>query len=56
MNEESKTLAEYTRSLGRAELPGTKFVYKSMDSGVLGMLVKRVRGESLADNLSERIW
>lgn len=56
MEEESETLASYAKSLGRAEGPGTKFVYRSIDTGVLGMLVKRVTGESLADMLSQRIW
>jgi CubicO group peptidase (beta-lactamase class C family) len=56
MDEESETLADYARSLGRAEAPGTKFVYRSIDTAVLGMLVKRITGESLADTLSQRIW
>jgi CubicO group peptidase (beta-lactamase class C family) len=56
MDEESETLVDYAKSLGRAEAPGTKFVYRSIDTGVLGMLVKRVTGESLADTLSKRIW
>jgi CubicO group peptidase (beta-lactamase class C family) len=56
MDEESETLAGYAKSLGRAEPPGTKFVYRSIDTVVLGMLVKRVTGESLADMLSQRIW
>ena len=46
MDEESETLADYAKSLGRAEVPGTKFVYRSIDTAVLGMLVKRVTGES----------
>ena len=56
MDEESETLADYAKSLGRAETPGTKFVYRSIDTAVLGMLVKRVAGESLANVLSQRIW
>jgi CubicO group peptidase (beta-lactamase class C family) len=56
MEEESETFADYAMSVGRAEQPGTKFVYRSVDSGVLGMLVRRVTGESLADMLSRRIW
>jgi CubicO group peptidase (beta-lactamase class C family) len=56
MDEESETFADYAKSLGRAEAPGTKFVYRSVDTAVLGMLVKRVAGESLADMLSQRIW
>jgi CubicO group peptidase (beta-lactamase class C family) len=56
MDEESETLADYAKSLGRAEAPGTKVVYRSIDTAVLGMLVKRVAGESLANVLSQRIW
>lgn len=56
MDEESETLADYAKSLSRAEAPGTKFVYRSIDTGVLGMLIKRVTGERLADILSDRIW
>src|SRR6266851_1606281 len=56
MDEESETLVDFAKSLGRAEAPGTKFVYRSIDTGVLGTLVRRVEGESLADTLSERIW
>ncbi|MHB8383770.1 MAG: serine hydrolase domain-containing protein [Candidatus Binataceae bacterium] len=56
MTEQSLTLGEYAKTLGRAEKPGTKFVYRSIDTGVLGMLVKRVTGMPLATMLSERIW
>src|SRR5215831_701610 len=56
MNEESETLLEYAKSLRHADAPGSKFVYRSIDSAVLGMLVRRVTGVNLADNLSRRIW
>jgi CubicO group peptidase (beta-lactamase class C family) len=56
MVEESETIADYARSLDRAEKPGTKFVYRSIDTGVLGMLVNRVTGQTLAHMLSNRIW
>ena len=56
MDEESETLTDYAKSVGRAEAPGTKFVYRSIDAAVLGMLVKRVTGNSLADTLSQGIW
>lgn len=36
MEEESETFADYAMSLGHAEQPGTKFVYRSVDAGVLG--------------------
>ena len=56
MDEGSETLADFAKSLGRAETPGTKFVYRSIDTGVLGMLIKRATDQSLANFLSERIW
>ncbi len=56
MIEKSETLAEYASTLGRAENPGTKFVYRSIDTAVLGMLVRRVTGKTLAQMLSDRIW
>ena len=56
MDEESETLTDYANSLGRAEAPGKKFAYRSIDAAVLGMLVKRVTGKSLAEMLSQRIW
>jgi CubicO group peptidase (beta-lactamase class C family) len=56
MVDESETIADYARSLDRAEKPGTKFVYRSIDTGVLGMLVKRATGQTLARMLSDRIW
>jgi CubicO group peptidase (beta-lactamase class C family) len=56
MVDESETIADYARSLDRAEKPGSKFVYRSIDTGVLGMLVKRATGNTLAHMLSDRIW
>ncbi|HVA76797.1 MAG TPA: serine hydrolase [Candidatus Binataceae bacterium] len=56
MTEQSQTFAEYASSLGRSEKPGSKFVYRSVDTAVLAMLVKRVTGKPLAQMLSERIW
>ncbi|HUY29189.1 MAG TPA: serine hydrolase [Candidatus Binataceae bacterium] len=56
MVQQSQTIADYAKTLGRAEPPGTKFVYRSIDTGVLGMLVRRVTGKPLAETLSERIW
>ena len=56
MVQESQSIGDYAKTLGRAEAPGTKFVYRSVDTAVLGMLVHRVTGERLADMLSRRIW
>jgi CubicO group peptidase (beta-lactamase class C family) len=56
MVDETERLNDFVRSLKRAERPGTKFVYRSADTQVLGWLVMRVTGKSLADYLSEKIW
>jgi CubicO group peptidase (beta-lactamase class C family) len=56
MVEESERLDHYAASLTRLEPPGSRFEYRSVDTQVLGELVKKVTGETLADNLSKRIW
>jgi CubicO group peptidase (beta-lactamase class C family) len=56
MVQQSETLAEYAKTLRRAQKPGAKFVYRSVDTGVLGILVKRATGMPMATMLSERIW
>jgi CubicO group peptidase (beta-lactamase class C family) len=57
MTEQSETLDQYAKTLRRGtEKPGTKFVYRSVDTAVLGILVKRVTGMPMATMLSERIW
>lgn len=50
------TLNDFLKTIPKEEPPGTKFVYRSADTQVLGWLVKRVTGETLADNLTRRIW
>jgi CubicO group peptidase (beta-lactamase class C family) len=35
---------------------GTHFSYKTINTDVLGWIIRRVTGMSLADNLSQRIW
>ncbi|MGC1678878.1 MAG: serine hydrolase [Candidatus Binataceae bacterium] len=56
MTKQSETLDEYAKTLRRTEKPGAKFVYRSIDTGVLGLLVKRVTGMPMATMLSDRIW
>jgi CubicO group peptidase (beta-lactamase class C family) len=57
MVEESRSLRDYAFSLRqRSEHPGNTFVYRSIDSAVLGMLINRVTGKHLADLLSQEIW
>lgn len=56
MVDESERLNDVAKSLKRIQPPGTKFVYRSVDTQVLGAMVKRVTGESLADYLSRKVW
>jgi CubicO group peptidase (beta-lactamase class C family) len=56
MVEESERLNHYAASLTRLEPPGSRFVYRSVDTQILGWLVMRTTGERLADYLSEKIW
>jgi len=56
MEENSQSLDDYARSLTRAEKPGTRFYYRSVDTQVLGWLVNRVTGEHPADYLSRKLW
>jgi len=57
MVDESERLDDFIRSIKRgAQPPGTKFVYRSSDTQVLGWLVRRVTGQSLGDYLSQKIW
>lgn len=44
------------RSLPRAVPPGSRFVYNSGESYLLGCIVSAATGKTLADYLSERIW
>jgi CubicO group peptidase (beta-lactamase class C family) len=40
----------------RHSAPGTKFAYASIETEVLGLVVRQAVGVSLAEYLSERIW
>jgi len=48
-------LPELTRTACE-DAPGGRWVYRSIDTAVLGMLVNRVTGQPLATMLSEKIW
>ena len=57
MDAESEQIADYVMSLKqRSEPPGSKWAYRSVDTAVLGMLLRRVTGQPLATVLSEKIW
>ena len=44
------------RGLKRAVPPGTRFVYSSGESYLLGALIAAATGQTLSDYLSKRIW
>jgi CubicO group peptidase (beta-lactamase class C family) len=46
----------YMRKLTREAPPGTKWVYKTGETNLIGVLVTSATHKSLADYLSEKIW
>ena len=46
----------FARTLRRETTPGTKWVYKTIETNLLGTLVIAATGKSLATYLSEKIW
>jgi CubicO group peptidase (beta-lactamase class C family) len=46
----------YVRKLPREAAPGTKWVYKTSETNLVGVLVAEAMGKHLADYLSEKIW
>jgi CubicO group peptidase (beta-lactamase class C family) len=46
----------YMRKLKREAPPGSKWVYKTGETNLAGVLVSRATGKSLAQYLSEKIW
>ena len=46
----------YVRKLPREAPPGTKWVYKTAETNLVGVLVAEATRKSLADYLSEKIW
>lgn len=46
----------YVRKLPREAPPGTKWVYKTSETNLVGNLVMAATGKPLADYLSEKIW
>jgi CubicO group peptidase (beta-lactamase class C family) len=49
-------IVSYMRRLPRADAPGTRFVYKTGETDLTGVLVAKAVGKPLADYLSEKIW
>jgi CubicO group peptidase (beta-lactamase class C family) len=46
----------YVRKLPREAPPGSKWVYKTSETNLVGVLVAAATGKPLADYLSEKIW
>jgi CubicO group peptidase (beta-lactamase class C family) len=46
----------YLRTLEREAEPGTKWVYKTGETNLIGVLVRRATGKPLSRYLSEKIW
>ena len=46
----------YMRKLPRESAPGTKWVYKTGETNLIGVLVERATKKSLAEYLSEKVW
>jgi CubicO group peptidase (beta-lactamase class C family) len=49
-------LVAFLAGLPREHEPGSKWVYNTGETGLVGLLVERATGKSLADYLSEKIW
>lgn len=48
--------ADPARTIERSHAPGTHFEYKTIDTAVLGWLVERLSGMSVAAYTAERLW
>lgn len=46
----------YMRTLPRADPPGTKWIYKTGETNLIGVVVARAVGKPLAAYLSEKVW
>ncbi len=49
-------LIDFTKSLERAREPGTFCHYVSIDTQVLGFLIKKLSGKTVTEFMTERIW
>ena len=53
---EGGAMADFVPTLKRATEPGTVCHYNSMDTQVLGMLLKAATGRQIADYMQENLW
>jgi CubicO group peptidase (beta-lactamase class C family) len=49
-------MADFIATLSRATMPGTVNHYNSMDTQVLGMLLKAATGRTIADYMQDKLW
>jgi CubicO group peptidase (beta-lactamase class C family) len=49
-------VVSYMRRLPREAVPGTKFVYKTGETDLAGIVLSNAVGKPLADYLSEKLW
>ena len=51
-----KSFYDFLKTVQKEGEHGQAFAYKTVNSDVLGWLIRRVTGKSVGENLSERIW
>lgn len=51
-----EAIVTYLKKLPREFTPGTKWVYKTGETGLIGVIVSRATKQPLADYLSKKIW
>ena len=49
-------LVDYMRQLPREAEPGTRWLYNTGETNMIGVLVRNATGKTLADYLSEKVW
>ncbi len=49
-------LIDYMRQLPREVEPGTRWLYNTGETNLIGVLVREATGKNLADYLSEKVW
>lgn len=50
------SLIDYMRQLPREAEPGTRWLYNTGETNLIGVLVREATGRNLADYLSEKVW
>jgi len=55
-DENVDALVDYMRQLPREAEPGTRWLYNTGETNLIGVLVREATGKNLADYLSEKVW